>query len=328
MYIWDPNNPYDDYPDRYDNNIENRLIINGPTSWSYNSGDPSDPIVYSGGGWCLCVPLSDIMKKSRHPFAIDVAAEVLQTLFVGGPGAAVSQVTDDQGRRLYKNDNDTHTSWSEIETHPDKRLKGVVRWPWPGYKGKPPGELYFIRAPRGKIPNLKVTCSGKNYNVMFHSSGNLVEIKTISPGKTRDILRFSKIDSYEQSIEIKTSGNQREYDVKQLRTDITRKNYRSFHVKNLKIDPNLPVVPITIDIVGDFEAVEVSAKERKINFQVDILQNREGKVTTRQLKKLTTVPGKQLMIAPKNWMKLDTTELEKKTSIRLKKKKKQTNKKF
>jgi hypothetical protein len=56
---------------------------------------------------------------------------------------------------------------------------------------------------------------------------------------------------------------------------------------------------------------------------VDILQNREGTVTTRQRKKLTTLPGKQLMIAPKNWMKLDTTKLEKKTHIRLKKKEKQ-----
>lgn len=320
MLIWDSNHPYDDDPTHYSpGSTANRLVINGPTNWSYTSGSH----VYSGGGWCLCVPMSDIMRKSRHPFAVDIAAEVLQTLFVGGPGAAVSQITDDQGRRFYKNDNDVHTSINEIETDPNKKIKGIIRWPWLGQrkKGQLPGELYFIRVHRGKIPNLTVTFSGKDYKVMLHAAGNLVELESRSPRKTRDIVKFSGIASHRQSLEIKTSGTLKEFDVKQLRTGTSQRDYRSFHVKKLKIDAALTAVPVNIGVVGDFAGVELSAQEKTVHFAVGILQNKAGKVTSRTLQQLSTTPGKILKIAPQNWKKLKDTLLEKQLRLLRKRKK-------
>lgn len=324
MYIWDSNHPYDNDPSRYaPGSTTNRLVINGPINWSYTTGTPPNHTTYSGGGWCLCVPMSDIMKKSRHPLAVDVAVEILQTLFVGGPGAAVSQITDEEGRRFYKTTNNVHTSFNDIETDPNKRLKGVIRWPWLGRnsKGKMPGELYFIRAPRGKMPNLTVTLNGKNYKALYHAIGNLVEIESRSPSRATDVITFTSLASDNQSLAIKTTGR-KEFDIKQLRIGAGKRDYRSFHVKRLKIDANTLRVPITIGVIGDFAGVEVSAKDRTVQFDMDILRNKDGKFTVRNLEKLSTAPGKRLNVAPENWKQLKSTKVKQQLRLPLKKLKK------
>jgi hypothetical protein len=311
MYIWDSNHPYDDNQTRYDNNTENKLIINGPTDWSYTSGSTS----YDGGGWCLCVPMSDILRKSRHPFAVDIAIETLQTLFVGGPGATVSQINDEEGHRLYNNNNDIHTSFSELETDPNKRIKGLVRWPWlgQGKEGKLPGELYFIQAPRGDLPDLEITLSGKKYNTLIHVAGNLIEIDSDSSMQARDIIKLRRMATEFQSIEINTTGIHRKFNIKKLRSDIGTRNYRSFNVKNLILDPN---VPVNVSLTRDFKDMEISSKDKTVDFELNIIQSVGGKTTVREVRDLSTSPGKLLRISPKNWKKLDSTEIIKKVRLK------------
>jgi len=98
------------------------------------------------------------------------------------------------------------------------------------------------------------------------------------------------------------------FTIKQLRTGTTGKEWRSFDIKNLKAARN---VLVTIDVVGDLEAVTVSSPDREVQFDLDIQQRLKGKVTTRKVDRLSTTPGKVLRVAPKSWKMLEETELEK-----------------
>ena len=70
-------------------------------------------------------------------------------------------------------------------------------------------------------------------------------------------------------------------------------------------------VPVTINVVGDLEAVTVSSLDKKVNFDLDLQQRFKGEVSTKKVDRLSTTPGKALRIAPKSWEMLEKTELEK-----------------
>jgi hypothetical protein len=329
MHIWDPNLPYDDNNAHYaSSSTSNHLVINSATNWTYAPG--YETYSGSGGAWCFAIPMSLVVKKSRQPMALDMVFDALMTVFVGGPGAAVSQITDDEGHRLYKTEVDIQTSRSNLETDPAKRLKGVGRWPWyaqadlrrfdkdrisatPAKKGSTrkqefPGELYFIRRPVGSSSPLNFTISGQKYEATFSIAGNLVKIDSQAAARAKDIVKLSRAATAAQSLEIKTLGDQRDFTIKQLRTGTTGREWRSFDIKNLKSSRNIPV---TIDVIGDLEAVTVSSPDREVQFDLDIQQRIKGEVTTRKVDRLSTTPGKVLRVAPKSWQMLDKTELEK-----------------
>lgn len=308
MYIWDSNFPYDDNPTRYDSNTDNKLTISPPVgNWSYTSGANH----YGPGGWCLCVPMSDILKKSRNPFALDTISRALRTLFVGGPGAAVSQVTNGEGKHLYKLEKDVQLSWADLERDPAKRIQGLVRWPWLGNMahGSLPGELYFMSIRPGQKSDLEVTISGTQYKAVFHQQGNLIEITADSTTRSKDTIRFSNISMPNQTLEISTLAPQKRMTIRQLRTDIRRKNYRQFEIKNMTLESRAAT---NIRIIGDLEGIEVSSSQQAVSFQLNIIQRRNRVVASRQLTGLTTELGKVLCIAPRNWAKLGRTELEQK----------------
>ena len=312
LYIWDPNLPYDDNTDRYDNNRGNKLEITTATGdWSYTSAGTH----FGPGGWCLCVPMSDILRKSRHPLAMDVFNEALRTLFVGGPGAAVNQITDSEGRRYFKVEKDFQARWADVENDPLKRIPGLIRWPWLGQaKILPPkGDIYFMKIVPGRKVDLTISISGSQYKALFYESGNLVEIRGEAAVKAKDVIRFSGVGTSEQTVEIRTGAAKRNLTIRQLRTDFSRRHWRSFEVKNLTLEV---ATPLNISAWGDLESLEMSAGEKVINFDLDLLQREAGELASRKISGLQTSPGKKILIVPKNWKKLGATEIEKRELLK------------
>ena len=310
MYIWDSVLPYDDHATHYDTNA-NYMTINSSTDWTYVQ---SPSRTYSGSGgtgaWCFAIPMSIVLPKSRQPLALDMVFDALQSVFVTGPGAAASQVSDDEGHRFYKTDTDVHVLGSDLETDPAKRLKGVVRWRWPSQAGRvePPGELYFIRRTIGGGDALNFTISGKEYRALIGVAGNLIQIDGKSADRAKDLIRVSNLATAAQSVDIQTLGAERNLSVKQLRADVKGKDWRSIEVRDLRAARN---VPVTIGAVGDMESVLVSSRDQAVNFDLDLQQRVMGQFATRKTERLSTTPGKLLRIAPGDWSALDRTEIEK-----------------
>lgn len=306
MHIWDPNFPHDDYPGHYGGSNE-LLVINGPFDWNYS---PSPDKTYSGagGGWCFVVPMSLVLSKSRQPMALELFAEALITLFVSGPGSAVSQISDDEGRRLYTTDVDVHASRLEFETDPETRLKGVIRWPWYfSNKGhKIPGELYFMRRRRSKTSPLNVTISGTNYRMIKCMGKNLIEINSDSKEHARDTIKTYGLISDAVSMDITTTGKKREISISHLLTGATNKEWRRYQLRNIRLPKK---VPITINMGKKMRAMAVSCREKEVKFELDIQQRFKGRVTTKNVGEVSTIPGKILRLAPKKWKILEKSKL-------------------
>ena len=308
MYIWDPNLPYDDNAARYDTEA-NVMTINSATDWTYVQ---SSSRTYSGSGgtgaWCFAIPMSIVLPKSRQPLALDMVFDALQSAFVTGPGAAVSQISDDEGRRFYKTDADVHVLGNDLETDPAKRLKGVARWRWPaqGAGDQPPGELYFIRRTIGRADSLNFTISGAQYRAVIGAAGNLIQIESSSGASAKDIIRVSNLGTAAQTVQIQTLAAERNLSVKQLRADVKGTDWRSIEVKNLRVPRNLPV---TIQAVGDVESVLVSSSEQAVTFDLDLQQRIKGRFAAKTGERLSTSPGKHLWIAPEDWNVLERTRI-------------------
>jgi len=101
--------------------------------------------------------------------------------------------------------------------------------------------------------------------------------------------------------------------IRQLRTDFSRRHWRSFEVKNLTLEV---ATPLNISAWGDLESLEMSAGEKVINFDLDLLQREAGELASRKISGLQTSPGKKILIVPKNWKKLGATEIEKRELLK------------
>ena len=309
LHIWDSNVPYDDDPSHYTSGAD-VMTINGPTDWTYVQ---SATRTYSGSGgdgaWCFAIPMSIVLPKSRQPFALDLVFDALMTAFITGPGATASQVSDDEGHRLYKTDADTHVFRNELETDASKRLKGVVRWPWYAQVGRSqvPGELYFIRRAAGSTSALNFVISGKEYRMVIGVAGNIIQIDSRSTDRAKDVIRISRLATAAQSVEVTTLGAERILTIKQLRADPKGKDWRSIEVTDLRITRD---VPVTIEAIGDMEAVVVSSRDRAVTLDLDMQQRVNGKFSRQRSETLSTTPGKFLRIAPTDWRTLDGTKIE------------------
>jgi hypothetical protein len=183
LHVWNSNLPYAWFREHYDGD-HNKIVITGPTSWHYDQNVPTNigGAVYDGSnnGWFFAIPTSLEIHKGRQPISAGFALTGVMTLFVSGVGAAVTQIEDDEGRRLYTSDR-VHRSRGDLETSPARRLPGVAPWPWPGgLAGDLPGELFFLERPLGSSP-LNVSVRGDEYHLMHLSSGHLTEL-TAGPG--------------------------------------------------------------------------------------------------------------------------------------------------
>lgn len=312
MYIWDPNYPHDDHPGHY-SGPRCRLVISSAFDWIYDPKDlvnnpvPGEsPYEGAGGGWCFAIPMSLVLRKARQPMTLDMLDEALMSLFVSGPGAAASQISDDEGRRFYTSEEDVHLSRLDLETDPDARIPGLVRWPWyaqtDGHGA--PGELYFMRHRLG-APALTVTVSGTQYKLVQALAGNLVEIEATSATRSRDAIRVSGLATGAQSVEIKALGKPRKMGIRQVRVGTRGTEWRSIHIKNVEV----PREGLVLDMIGDLEAVDVSSEAKEVEFDVSIEQRFEGKVTAKEVERVSTRAGEAVRVVPVDWRDLGRSDV-------------------
>lgn len=310
MHIWDSNFPYDVNQSHYAGN-DKLLVIRSSFDWTY-APNPSDPncTVYSGagGGWCFAVPMSLVLTKSRQPMALEIAAEALITLFATAPGATISQISDEEGHRLYKTSADIHKSRLDFETDPNKRLKGVARWPWYGFaKGQElPGELYFmLRHPNDTSPIITMI-SGTNCRIIERIGKNVIEILTSSKKRAKDTFKTSGAISDAVSIEIKSTGKKRDISINHTLLSDKKGEWRRYTLEKMRLPEK---TKMTLTVEKEMSALVVSTEEEKVQFELNIQQRRLGKVMMKKSGKILTVPNKDLRIAPKKWETLSKSKL-------------------
>lgn len=314
LYVWNSNLPYKWFPQHYDDG-HNKIVITGPTSWKYdqNLGGVSGggATIYDGSknGWCFAIPTSLILHKGHQPMSPGFLLTGVLTLFVSGVGAAITQVEDEKGRRLYTGDR-LHRSRVDLEKTGSKLLPGAARWPWPGgVSGETPGELLFLERPPGSGP-LTLTVRGKNYHLMALSEGQLTEVVAgEAEASARDRVRLSTGNASGHEVEVSTGAPSRLFDIHHLRHEIGAE-WRSVRLRDVRITAD----HLRLQTPVSFGEVEISGTTARCNFDVEFSRF-DGEGLARQTIASQTVPaGRSLQLAPEDWTKLARVKLESKVS--------------
>jgi hypothetical protein len=308
LHVWDPDRPYNTYPEHYDGD-HNKIVITGPTDWTYDQnagGLYTNGVLYSGSmnGWFFPIPISLEIHKGRQPISAGFALTGLTTLFVSGVGAAVTQIEDDQGRRLYTS-NRLHRSRGDLETSTARRLPGVAPWPWPGRASDDlPGELFFLQRPPGSSP-LTVSVRGGEYHIKHLSSGHLIELTAGPAGSaTKDRVRLQGSFDDHQAIVVSTRAPRRRFDIHHLRQG-SPGAWRSVRVRNALVTSD----QLRVHAPRAFDVVEISGTTARRDLDVELGRYAGGKVARRTLSQ--PVPaGKALRIAPTDWDRLSRAKIE------------------
>lgn len=304
LLVWNSNRPFDAYSGHY-NGIENRITITSPTSWRYDQGSGGTIYDGSNNGWFFAVPTSLIIHKGRQPISPGFVLTGLMTLFVSGTGAAVTQIEDDDGNRLYTS-NTRHAGYGDRELNPMRQVAGVVRWPWAGgLPGEPPGELFFIERAAGSSP-LSVSISGDDYHVVHMGADHLTQLSADPVGKrTKDTVRFHTSADGEQIVDIETRATQRDVGMQHLRQD-SPGIWKGIRLQNT-IAPrdHLNVrMPLSLD------AVDVSNTGSPRDFNVEFLRH-DGEHLKSQRSETQKIPtGKTLRLVPTDWERINRATID------------------
>ncbi|MEI6363602.1 MAG: hypothetical protein WCP95_15900 [Actinomycetes bacterium] len=308
LHVWNSNLPYDAYPQHYDNDL-NRIVITGPKSWSYDqtAGGVSGATIYNGSnnGWFFAIPTSLEIHKGRQPISAGFVLTGLTTLFVSGIGAAVTQIEDEDGRRLYSSDR-VHRSRGDLETLSDRKLTGVAPWPWPGgLSGEPPGELFFLERPPGSSP-LRVTVRGDGYRVVHLSSGHLTELTAASSGAVaKDSIVLGGSADDQQEVVVSTGAARRQFDIHCLRQE-SPGVWRSARLRNAVVTKGSLAVRAPLG----FDAVEISGTNARRDVDFELRRFGDGRLATRRATGRLAVGGSAIRMAPTSWDRLSRAKVE------------------
>ncbi len=297
VYLWDSNFPFDDHPTRYTDNIDNRLIINDAFDWSYTSGSH----VYTGAdnGWCFCIPMSKVMRKRWHPLTVEMVTEALCEVFVSA-GAAVSQITDDNGKVFYKTEKPVQSRLSDCEMQSGKRIPSFIRWPHFGQaRNTAPYELYFQNRSVKDTSGLTFSITGKNYRCCVIFNGSVIELEGTSSATGKDVVRFSRIGMPDQAIRVETQAESRLITAK-----ISQKRYRQGTSKEIVVEKVTARknMPFRIETVQDLEAVSVIPEKEKLSFSVRLATKKPGtSVQNRTITNCSVNSNERLVVIPESW---------------------------
>jgi hypothetical protein len=307
LHVWDCDRPYNSYPEYYDGD-HNKIVITGPTDWTYDQnagGIYTDGTVYSGSenGWFFAIPISLEVHKGPQPISAGFALTGGMMLLFSA-GAAVTQIEDDQGRRLYTSDR-LHRSRGDLETTPDRRLPGVAPWPWRGRHATGlPGELFFLQRPPGSSP-LTVSVRGDEYRLMQLSSQHVTEVTARDAGAgAKDRVRLTGSPGEDQAVVVSTRALRRRFDIHHLR-QYSPGAWRSVRLHNGLVTND----QLRVGAPRAFDAVEISGITSRRDIEVELRRYDGNKIARRTL--THSVPaGKTLRIAPTEWNRLSRAMIE------------------
>jgi len=297
LEIWDSNYPADDYPTHY-GSANARMVINGPTDWIYypNPGvTGSTPYQGSDNGWCFAIPMSTVLPKDRQPFTLDFAFDALQTAFISGPGAAVSQISDDRGHQFYATSSAVHLNRGEIETDPAKRLRGVARWPWyanAGAQQEQPGELYFIRGAASRS-DLNFTVNGSKYKFVHFHGRHMLELTVSSDRRVRDAIKISPpVHGLPRTIQLKPLGGQRVVSLRALRAEDEMGAWRSVEIKKAR----LTQAALRVDRHGELDNAQVTGLGRNVEFSALLQERKNRRITSQRIQRAVAAEAKPFQV--------------------------------
>jgi hypothetical protein len=113
------------------------------------------------------------------------------------------------------------------------------------------------------------------------------------------------LGTFTQTIEIRTEGEGRLLDVRQLRTGKSPGEWRSLEVSNARLTRNV----LSVHGVENLNALEMSTQKEELSAEIVLKQRVRDELKHRSIDRITASPGRGVRVAPKNWHTLDKSEI-------------------
>jgi len=210
LFVYDPSLPYGEYKTWYDND-SNYLDINTTSdNWDYYWPAIGTDPPKQWKGQIFIISGEDCLLPDTNPLNISNLADLVGVVIINK--GRISQIEDEDGRRLFVTKADSHISFNEFETDPTKRLREIVPFIPLSGNGKRDKEIYFIYGKFAKSYKLHIT-DREGYDMQFVMGDKIINVKSKLISKGLDVVEFRHTGTRYHVLNITPKRDSTEYEI-------------------------------------------------------------------------------------------------------------------
>ena len=303
--VYDPNRSWGSNKDFYDNG-ENFLKIDSNGGWDYDFSGNGNP--HWNTGVISAFPLSIVAPRDRSAASLGLSvSSILGKVHFSSGGASLDQVTDGQGKRLFR------PGTKELERNPQLGMLSAVPLYQmdgdPGAGASGGGEFYFFLDPRAGPFDFQVRGEA-GYELLLATSLGFLRVsgqgargvdhvQVIDPASREpSLILFNAIGSSSMEAEIASSES-------------LAGRRRDFKLSNISM-PGSGLV--TLKLGRDRDRVQVESPLHEVSFALSISQTDAGATTAVEKQGVTLPAGARAALTPSSWSDLTHSDIRVATS--------------
>jgi hypothetical protein len=306
IWVYDPNRTWADPSDRKwytDPPVKSYITVNG-TSWNFEMADGT---TWSGspasGGNLMIIPISVTGPHSRSPASLGdgIIGQILTTIFISGSDAKIEQVTDAEGRRLYK------PGTVEIDTDPATGMQRMLPW-YPSDQGRGrQGALLFFFHLGGSAStlNIKVAAGEEGYRLRALGPRGMITVAARG-GKGSEQITLRHAGTLEPQLVLSNERGASDYDVHFAHVAQPRERVHILRARNLRAPKGATVELAAMD---RSRALSLASPTASIEYDLEL------RAMTRKGEEVLSRPGAgqnaadTRIVRPSSWYDLKARDV-------------------
>ena len=312
IYVYDPNRSWADSAKRtwYESG-SNYIGINKTSgSWSFMMADAT---TWSGspssGGNVIIQPLSVVGPLDRSPASLGMNAisSFLSTYFISGNGADLIQITNSEGKRMYK------PGTKDLDINPATGMLNTIPW-FPSDQrsrdrrgqSREQKVIYFMLGNSYDALDIDVRNGRNGYHVGMIGGVSFLSVRAYGGGR-QETITLENAGSKKPAVILRNQVGAARYDVQFHQILEPYKRSRTFNLTNLELSPGAPVI---IRVADEQQAIEVSTTRSGVQYDLELVNVIGKESTTLRRERLQTSANQRQLIQPQNWQALRADELQ------------------
>jgi hypothetical protein len=316
IFLYDPNRSWADPVKRtWYTSGKNYITIDstGTNGWTYDHGDGYWSGKPASGGNIMILPISVIGPTARSPASLGLnISDILATFFITGDGAEITQITDQDGKRLYI------PGTTEVDTNPATGMLNTLPWISSDQKRTASGNnnagkvlAYFMLGnPTGSL-DIDIRSGKEGYKMGMFGRGSYLSVRA-DQGSGADLITLENAGSQQPGVIIRNQSNAAKFDVEFIQILDPYKKSRHFRLNNLEV-PALQ--PMLIRVTDNQKALELQTTDARIQYDLELVNVVRSKPEILKQEKLKLDAGKNQIIKPGNWRILKKEDLKIKQNV-------------
>lgn len=302
IMVYDPDRPWLDPPSQtWYQSGQNFIQINGH-SWSFTlagslgtwSGDPGS------GGNLIITPISVTAPDSPTPAALgtQIIGQLLTTLLLTGQDAAIQQVTDDHGKRLFV------PGTFDVDSNPATGMRNTMPLfiSDQAHGSEPAKWILFHFGTTGGALHVAVNSGPAGYTLSSYSGRTIVWV-TAHGGKGSETIALRYPTTREAGAVLENTRGTSDYDVQIYRAEIPGKLVNVFISSHLAATAQGQV---EVGLTNNGQAISISSRRAPTHYDLElrtITRSGQQALTKTQI---TQDAGTAHTVRPKDWQNLKT----------------------